>query len=295
MALLDEDTRTPILGDFEAITTAYASASAAYDAWAAELGVSSTATISAFSADDDFWMLSLGFPVAAGSQYASIGVASESGLSIYYGVPSNAAKDGTPFALNLGAASVSRMFASVSRPSLLVAIRGSASGLDMLTEGAKWQKAGQTAILFYRARYLASQTEIVDVALRLTPGRMELVATNVNASSPKIQAFRFCESNNVLVRASVINSGFTGTVEYRTSLPKSVSGVVRNDAGSPVARAVRLYDRTTGALIGVATSDAGTGAYTFPAVFQTAEVQRVVLDDDAGALYNDLIDRVIPG
>jgi hypothetical protein len=40
-------------------------------------------------------------------------------------------------------------------------------------------------------------------------------------------------------------------------------------------------------------SDAGTGEFSLPAPDE--EVQRIVLDDDAGTLYNDLIDRVLPG
>ena len=72
-----------------------------------------------------------------------------------------------------------------------------------------------------------------------------------------------------------------------------VAGVVYDDTGTPCARTVRAYRRDTGALIGSTTSDAGTGAYliTTPTL---DEVQRIVLDDNAGTLYNDLIDRVIP-
>jgi hypothetical protein len=74
-----------------------------------------------------------------------------------------------------------------------------------------------------------------------------------------------------------------------------VSGTITDDTGTPCARTVRLYDRATGAFIAETTSDAGTGAYDFSAVLSTDEVQRIVLDDSAGTLYNDLIDRVIPG
>lgn len=72
-----------------------------------------------------------------------------------------------------------------------------------------------------------------------------------------------------------------------------VSGVVRDDTGALCARTVRLLHRATGELIGSTTSDALTGAYTLGAP-SLDEVQRIVLDDAAGALYNDIIDRVIP-
>lgn len=73
----------------------------------------------------------------------------------------------------------------------------------------------------------------------------------------------------------------------------SVDGVILDDTGSPCARTVRLIDRATGALIGSVTSDAGTGAYSI-GTDTLDEVQRIVLDDLSGTLYNDLIDRVIP-
>lgn len=74
--------------------------------------------------------------------------------------------------------------------------------------------------------------------------------------------------------------------------PKSVSGVIYDDAGVPCARTVRLYTRSTGALLGAATSDAVTGVYSIHC--GDDEVQRIVLDDSGGTLYNDIIDRVIP-
>jgi hypothetical protein len=71
-----------------------------------------------------------------------------------------------------------------------------------------------------------------------------------------------------------------------------LSGVIRDDTGAPCARTVRAYDRATGALLGSTTSDVSTGAYTLNV--GDAEVQRIVLDDSGGTLYNDIIDRVIP-
>lgn len=71
-----------------------------------------------------------------------------------------------------------------------------------------------------------------------------------------------------------------------------VSGVIRDDTGTPCARTVRAYDRATGALLSSTTSNAATGAYTLST--GAGEVQRVVLDDAGGTLYNDLIDRVMP-
>lgn len=72
-----------------------------------------------------------------------------------------------------------------------------------------------------------------------------------------------------------------------------VSGVVRDDTGALCARTVRIVNRSTGALIASTTSNASTGAYVLPTP-TLDEVQRIVLDDSGGTLYNDIIDRVIP-
>jgi len=73
----------------------------------------------------------------------------------------------------------------------------------------------------------------------------------------------------------------------------SISGTVTDDGGNPVARIVRIHHRETGTLLGETVSDATTGAYSVD-IDTNDEVYRVALDDDAGTVYNDLIDRVIP-
>jgi hypothetical protein len=72
----------------------------------------------------------------------------------------------------------------------------------------------------------------------------------------------------------------------------TVSGNVYDDTSTAAERIVRLYRRSDGAFIGEITSTAGTGAYSLAA--PNEEVQRIVLDDAGGSLYNDIIDRVIP-
>ncbi len=71
-----------------------------------------------------------------------------------------------------------------------------------------------------------------------------------------------------------------------------VAGVIKDVTGTPCARTVRLVRRDTGALLASTVSDASTGAYRLAAP-ALDEVQRIVLDDAPGTLYNDLIDRVI--
>lgn len=79
---------------------------------------------------------------------------------------------------------------------------------------------------------------------------------------------------------------------FGTVVTYPISGNVKDASGANAARTVRLYRRSDGMFIGSTTSDPTTGNYIYQS-FYGGEVQRVVLDDDAGTLYNDLIDRVL--
>lgn len=74
----------------------------------------------------------------------------------------------------------------------------------------------------------------------------------------------------------------------------SISGTVTDDTGAPAKRIVRAYLRESGELICERESDESTGFYRLPLEID-GEMNRVVLDDDAGTVYNDLIARVVPG
>mgnify|MGYP003381859866 CR=1 FL=1 len=73
----------------------------------------------------------------------------------------------------------------------------------------------------------------------------------------------------------------------------SVGGYIKDANDNPVVHTVRVYRRDTGALLGSATSNAGTGAWTFSDAY-TGEVQVVMLDDLLGTLENDQILRTTP-
>lgn len=79
---------------------------------------------------------------------------------------------------------------------------------------------------------------------------------------------------------------------FGTVFTYPISGNVKDASGANAARTVRIYRRSDGMFIGSTTSDPSTGNYSFDS-FYGGEMQRIVLDDDAGTLYNDLIDRVL--
>jgi len=73
--------------------------------------------------------------------------------------------------------------------------------------------------------------------------------------------------------------------------PYHVTGTV-NEQGSAVARTVRLYDRSTGALVDSVVSDVGDGSFDFSDI--DGKVYTVItFDDDAGSDFNAMVfDRV---
>lgn len=70
------------------------------------------------------------------------------------------------------------------------------------------------------------------------------------------------------------------------------TAVVRDASGTPAVRTVRAYDRSSGRFLAQKQSNS-SGEFAM-SLLTTSEKQLVYLDDDAGTLYNDLVNRVIP-
>ena len=82
-----------------------------------------------------------------------------------------------------------------------------------------------------------------------------------------------------------------------------IKGIVYDHTNTPCARTLHLLERplSTGSIayLQATTSNAQTGAYTFPVKSSSlpgSNVEMLVLgmDDAAGDVYNDIIKRVIP-
>lgn len=85
---------------------------------------------------------------------------------------------------------------------------------------------------------------------------------------------------------------YSGAFTPPARLTGAISGVVTDDAGLGCVRQVLAVPRCLPSRVFGTTSDSN-GAYTV--TVPDVECSRIVLDDDAGTLYNDIIDRVIPG
>lgn len=116
----------------------------------------------------------------------------------------------------------------------------------------------------------------------------------LDLSGTKIQFYAgYLDDLRVTKGVARYTSAFTPPTAAHPNHAGEVAGVIKDDTGTNCARTVRIYNRSTGALIAATTSDVTTGAYLLVAP-TLDEVQRIVLDDAGGTLYNDLIDRVIP-
>ncbi len=86
---------------------------------------------------------------------------------------------------------------------------------------------------------------------------------------------------------------YTADFTPPSRLLPGISGTILDTTGTPCARQIYVYNRSTGALLASTTSDSSTGHYEALAHPAAAEVFRVVVANEA-TLYNDLIDRAIP-
>jgi hypothetical protein len=86
---------------------------------------------------------------------------------------------------------------------------------------------------------------------------------------------------------------YTADFTPPTKLIGNISGTITGDTGTPCERSIVAFPRVYPQRIATTTS-AADGTYSLTNLPVT-DHSRIVLDDDGGTLYNDLIDRVIPG
>ncbi|MBT2337354.1 hypothetical protein J7E49_26070 [Variovorax paradoxus] len=141
--------------DYAAAAGAAAPA-AAYAAWAAELGVSPTASLYAMDADDGSWAVNFAAPPMGSSPIIVGMVSSEGGVGFYKKAPANTNNVTVQTIPN-----VSRMNLLTDRPDVLFTFHPQA---DLKSVGLKLQRAGTTTIIGGRVQQYQSTTTPVNVA-----------------------------------------------------------------------------------------------------------------------------------
>lgn len=197
------------------------SASAAYAAWLTEMGVADAAA--GFDADDSLIMFN-SVPYMEGATTRMFW-SSEGGLGLFYNTPANEAQTSLVLNPNL------RNYSTTTPPDLLLYCVDTTPG-DRQTVESRRAIAGATLVIFAAVKQLSSTSGRLDVALRVTAGRIDVVATNVTASTPVIRVYP--TALETLKPAQEIVTGFSGTVAYELTPVRT---------GTPVL-AQRLSDST---------------------------------------------------
>lgn len=179
----------------------YGSASAAYQSWATDLGVSTLQSLPGLTnVDDGAATVDVGFIPLVGGVSTKVTLSSEGGFGLYR---TNPLLQSDTFYLQLtapeGAGSlspVSRFYLNATTPPALMIMTKSLD-LDGQNLNSKWQKAGSTAIFYTEYSHYSNGTGAVRVALKLKAGgHIEIVVSEANSSASKLQFLPFKENIN---------------------------------------------------------------------------------------------------
>lgn len=138
----------------------------AYEQWAAEIGVSPTATLQSFERDDGAIAVTLDAPLFDGWSTTAM-LSSEAGIGLYTVDPTN------PTAITYSLPNISRFFGLTSRPKLLFTFHPQS---DLQVYQTRLQRANGATILFWRFSQWDNQ-EIYryDAAIRINQSSLLFV------------------------------------------------------------------------------------------------------------------------
>jgi len=212
--------------DYTAAAGAIAPATA-YANWAAELGVSPTASLYAMDADDGSWAVNFAAPPMVNSPLVVGMVSSEGGVGLYKRAPIN-----TGAATVTNIPNVSRMNLLTDRPDVLFTFHPQA---DLKSVGMKLQRSGTTTIIGGRVQQFQSTTtpiNVADFAMRMN-GSAGLVLI-VSAPAGDTPVPLYVMDGSVSLAGALMDTVAAGTI-------REISALVTNNSGSALS-AVRLDD-----------------------------------------------------
>jgi hypothetical protein len=310
MPIVDIATSIPLYGEIAySENVPHASVLAAYASISAEMALPAAVTISSstWESDDGVRILDLGFaplPTGNGQQIAIFG---EGGVALRSsGYPS------TPSALYVDtleiptADPIDRLYTTDPIPAIMFVVKS--KFFDMKLWSAKWATSPAGALIYGSwARYSSASTAVVEALFQiLSDNSVRIIASKATQEVGIFAILQFDESKtpatiytNAIQPEPTFTLGDIGRL-YEFTLPPAtppatLSGIVRDRLGTPASRAVRLYQRSTGALLASTTSDPDTGEYSFRTALP-GEKQIIFVSDDVqeGLILNDLVHRVLP-
>ena len=299
MNIIDSNSGLALYKGITAVTAEYASVADAYSAWATEIGVSDTDTLSGLvNADDSCGEVTLNFiPTLNGASY-KVMMGTEGSFGIYLNEPAGTAGSNSRPITGISGIhqNVTRNYNSRStNPALIINCKHPTN--DSKSANAKWQQTADTAIFYVEWMSYSSTAKQTRFAIRLRNGEITIVCDSVDTAGAYVQFFQLSESATTAV--AIAGDGnysqvmIVGELYQFNTLPlKYISGTVLGADSLPYAGLVRVYDRDTGVLAGEITADETTGEYSIECSDGT---YYVVCFDDTAAAQNALIfDRVVP-
>jgi hypothetical protein len=297
--IVDTKTGLSIFLDILEITPTHLDATSAYATWASELGVSDTTSLPGLTnTDDGSAEIDLGFSYTIDGTDTKLMQTSEGSIGFYASPSSylNASRPITgviPDQVNVTRAYTTRSL----NPSMIINCKH--PSVDSKSYATKWQKTDDTMIMFLKwSSYNNSEVNRVDFAMKMSKGNLEVVCNTNTNSGAYFQIF-LMDSTGSSGQALSGNGNFakvllpSNTYQFKTVIPKLLSGVVIGSDGLFASRQVRAYDRITGNLVGSTTSDEVDGSYSITTVVNSGHYV-VCLDDSDGDINAIIFDRVIP-
>lgn len=230
-----------------------------YTAWAAELGVSPTDTLYNFASDDNSWSFNLAASPYLDSEVIQSFFSSEAGMGFYRQSPPGFFH--AYYSLN----HVGRLYGHNSRPLLLLTWHP--TGGDLRSYGTRFQRAGQFTIAYVQhSHYSSSSMYRYDAALRISPGRIELVGDCLTQTTPVyLTELTELATVDTIRQYVLLESQAVGTRRrYDLSIapPRifALAGTAKFSDGQ-VATLVRAWRRDGGAWVKDAVPDPLSGAF----------------------------------
>lgn len=238
----------------------------AYTAWAMELGVSPTATLYNYAADDSSWSVDLAASPFLDSQVLQAFFSSEAGMGFY--------RQPRPAHANTGysVSHVGRFYGSTYRPLLLLTWHPTNG--DLKSYGTRFQRAGQDMIVYVQhSHYGSTSSYRYDAALRIRPGRIILVGECLSSVTPVyLTELTELAASDSIKQYALLESQAAGTrrrYDISIALPRyfALAGMAKFSDGQ-VATLVRAWRRDTGAWVRDVVPDPSSGVFVLNNVKQ---------------------------